>query len=84
MVISRADRIVHLCEMKFSDGVYNITADYEAKLRTRRDIFKQVTRTRKTVVQTFITTYGVGLGKHHGIVHSEVKMDRLFEKTAEN
>lgn len=84
MVISRADRIVHLCEMKFSDGVYNITADYEAKLRARRDIFKQATRTRKTVVQTFITTYGVGLGKHHGIVHSEVKMDRLFEKTAEN
>lgn len=78
MIIERADRIVHLCEMKFSEGVYNITAEYEAKLRARRDIFKQKTKTTKTIVHTFITTFGVGEGKHHSIVHSELTMDALF------
>lgn len=78
MIIERADRIIHLCEMKFSEGVYNITADYENKLRDRRDKFKMASRTRKSVVHTFITTFGLGQGKHHSIVHSEVTMDDLF------
>ena len=78
MIIDRADRIIHLCEMKFSEGSYNITNDYEIKLRKRRDLFKIKTKTKKTVVHTFVTTYGLGEGKHHGIVHSEVTMDDLF------
>ncbi len=78
MIIERADRIVHLCEMKFSEGAYNITKDYEAKLRSRQDIFRAKTKTRKTLVNTFVTTFGVGEGKHHSIVHSEVTLDDLF------
>jgi hypothetical protein len=80
MVIERADRIVHLCEMKFSESLYNITKDYETRLRERLNIFKVKTKTKKMVVHTFITTYGVGEGKHHSIVHSEVTMDDLFVK----
>lgn len=78
MIIERGDRIIHLCEMKFSEGVYNITADYENKLRDRRNKFKMASGTRKSVVHTFITTFGLGQGKHHSIVHSEVTMDDLF------
>lgn len=78
MIIERADRIVHLCEMKFSEGKFNITSDYETTLRKRRDIFKEKTKTKKSIVHTFVTTYGVGEGKHHSIVHSEVTMDDLF------
>jgi hypothetical protein len=80
MVIERADRIVHLCEMKFSESLYNITKDYETRLRERLNVFKVKTKTKKMVVHTFITTYGVGEGKHHSIVHSEVTMDDLFVK----
>ena len=36
------------------------------------------TKTRKTLVITFVTTYGVVDGKHKSIVHSEVTMDDLF------
>ncbi len=79
MLIERADRVIHLCEMKFSDGKYNITNEYETKLRNRRDVFRVVTRTKKSIVHTFVTTYGLGEGKHHSIVHSEVTMDDLFE-----
>ena len=33
----------------------------------------------KTIVNTFITTYGVANGKYRSIVHSDVTMDDLFE-----
>ncbi len=78
MIIERADRMIHLCEMKFSESTYNITKSYEMTLRERLGIFKQKTGTRKAVVHTFITTFGLGEGKHHSIVHSEVTMDDLF------
>ena len=78
MIIERADRIIHLCEMKFSVGKYVITKDYEMKLRERAGIFNTVTGNRKALVHTFITTYGVVDGKHKSIVHSEVTMDDLF------
>ena len=78
LVIERADRIIHLCEMKFSTGKYNISKDYEDKLRNRLGLFKSKTRTTKAVVHTFVTTFGLGEGKHHSIVHSEVTMDDLF------
>ena len=78
MIIERADRIVHLCEMKFSIGAYYIKAEYERQLRERSNLFKEMTKTNKTLVHTFITTYGVANVKNKSIVHSEVTMDDLF------
>lgn len=78
MLIERADRVVHLCEIKFSEQEYNITKDYEVRLRQRMSIFKQRTKTKKSLVHTFITTFGIGEGKHSSLVHSEVTMDDLF------
>lgn len=78
MIIDRADRIIHLCEMKFSETTYNVTKAYEMKLRERAAIFKLRTDTTKSLVHTFVTTFGVTDGKHKSIVHSEVTMDDLF------
>ena len=41
-------------------------------------IFKEDTRTRKSLVTTMVTTYGALRGIHSGIVQSEVIMDDLF------
>lgn len=79
MIIERADRIIHLCEMKFSENKYAITKEYEMKLRERAGIFNMATGNKKALVHTFITTYGVVDGKHKSIVHSEVTMDDLFK-----
>ena len=78
MIIERADRIIHLCEMKFSTDAYRIKPEYERRLRERSGLFKELTKTNKTVVHTFITTYGVANAKNKSIVHSEVTMDDLF------
>ena len=79
MVIDRADRVINLCEMKFSEEPYTITKDYEEKLRNRMAIFKAETKVRKSLVTTMVTTYGVLRGIHSGIVQSEVRMDDLFK-----
>lgn len=78
MIIERADRMIHLCEMKFSKDMYAITDTYERKLRERMSYFRMVTKTKKSLLHTFVTTYGVVNGKHKSIVHSEVTMDDLF------
>jgi hypothetical protein len=78
LVIERADRIIHLCEIKFSKDKYVITKDYEDKLRERSSLFRLKTKTKKSLTNTFITTFGVANGKHHSIVDSEITMDNLF------
>ncbi len=41
-------------------------------------MFKGTTKTDKTLVHSFITTYGVANVKDKSIVHSEITMDVLF------
>lgn len=78
LVIDRADRMTHLCEIKFSKGPYRITKEYELKLRERMEIFRELTKSKKSLVHTFITTYGVAEGSHNSLIHSEVTMNSLF------
>ena len=78
LVIDRRDRVVNLCEMKFSTGPFDITKAYSEKLRNRMSLFRSVTKTTKSLANTFVTTYGVKNGKYSGIVSSQATMDDLF------
>ena len=78
LVIDRADRCIHLCEMKFSVSPFIIDKDYEMRLRERMALFTEETQTRKTLLTTFVTSFGVKPSIHSGIVQSEVTMDDLF------
>ena len=59
LVIERSDRIIHLCEAKFSKELYSIDKDYELTLREKMAVFREETKTRKYLLTTMITTYGV-------------------------
>ena len=78
LIIERADRIIHLCEVKFSVGKYRISADLEQKIRERMMLFREKTHTTKSLTNIFITTYGVLLGEHSSVVDGEVTLDDLF------
>jgi len=71
-------RVVFIDEMKFSTDTYRIKPEYERRLRERSGLFKELAKVNKTLVHTFITTYGVANAKNKSIVHSEVTMDDLF------
>lgn len=79
LVIDRADRLINLCEMKFSVGPFDITKDYADKIRQRLSDFAVSSKTRKGLVSTFVTTYGVKQGKHSAIAESEVILNDLFK-----
>ncbi|MCL1805920.1 MAG: AAA family ATPase [Clostridiales bacterium] len=78
LVIDRADRVINLCEIKFTKGPFEIDRAYDLALRERIEIFRSETKTRKALHLTMITTYGVKPGKYAGVVQSEVNMDELF------
>lgn len=79
LLIDRDDRIINICEMKFSVGPFIINKDYEMKLRQRLSIFGAETKTRKGLSITFVTTFGIVQNLHSGIVQNQVVMDNLFD-----
>ena len=78
LLIERADRIINLCEMKFSVKPYRLSEDYEQALRNRMEIFQAKTKTTKSLFHTFVTTFGIVNGQHRSIVGSEATMNDLF------
>ena len=78
LVISRADKLIHLVEMKFAEKPYVITKDYEQRLRERKALFMEVTGVSRGPVLTFITPMGLSKGQHSSIVHSQLTATDLF------
>lgn len=81
LLIDRKDGVVNLCEVKFTDSEFVITKDYNADLRRKRSVFTHVTKTKKSVLTTLITTYPAFQNKYYSEeIHSEITMADLFEK----
>ena len=79
LLIDRADGVINVCEMKFASSEYEIRDGEERHVRSRRELFKELTGTKKAVHLTYVTTYGVKRNTHSGIVQSEVTLDDLFQ-----
>jgi hypothetical protein len=80
LLIDRRDQTINLCEMKFSLGEFEITKQYDERLRERTEFFRSSTKTRKSLHLTFVTTYGVKKNIYSGNVQSEVTLDDLFSE----
>lgn len=78
MVIDRADGMVNLCEVKFTDEPYVITPEYMHKLRLRRARYQQEIAPKKGVHLTMITSSGVILNPQKFEINSFVTLDDLF------
>lgn len=78
LVIERRDRIVDICEAKYSIDEFIIDKEYEGRLRNKLSIFKAATNTKSAVQLVMITTFGVKQNSHSGIVSANVTMDHLF------
>ena len=79
LLIDRADPTINLCELKFYADDYQLTDTYAQYLRQRREKFRQLTKTKKLLFNTLITTYGVKHSKSSlGQIDQVVTMDKLF------
>ena len=79
LVIDRNDNVVNLCEVKFSTGMYQIDKKTHESIRNKKATFIGSTRTRKAVVTTMITSYGLAKNLYSSEIMSEVTLDDLFE-----
>ena len=79
LLIDRRDMVIDLCEMKFSTEEYAITGEYDEHLRARKETFRAVTGTKKTLHTVFVTTYGLAKTKYSANVHDVVTLADLFE-----
>ena len=80
LIIDRKDRVINLCEIKYSINSYEITKVYDLNLRNKIGVFKASTKTKKAVFMTMITTFGLVKNQYaRSIVQNELTMDNLFD-----
>ncbi|TAD81735.1 MAG: ATP-binding protein [Bacteroidetes bacterium] len=78
LVIDRRDHVINLCEMKYAMHTFTINSAYAQELRQKMERFATATNTRKAVVLTMITTYGLAPNTHAALVQKTLTMDALF------
>ena len=78
LLIDRDDRVINLCEIKYSLNEFVIDREYDQRLRQKMAVFAQATGTAKTLQLTMITTFGVRKNQYSNLVGSQVTLDDLF------
>lgn len=74
----RRDKTINLCEIKFSSKEFEIDKDYDLNLKNKVAVFREVTKTNKTLQITMITTYGIKKNKYSNYVGKVIGLDDLF------
>lgn len=78
LVISRADRVIDLCEIKFWEGPFTITKKYRQELDNKINSFRDSLKSRRTLHLVFITTYGLKPNEYSGVVQNALTLECLF------
>ena len=78
MLIDRADRLINICECKFSSSDFVIDKEYDRKLRERQSSFVTETKTRKPTLMTLVTTFGLKRNEYSGRFQNVITADNLF------
>ena len=78
LVIDRRDRLVDLCEIKYSTHPFKVTLAMNDELRRKRWRFAEETKTRRGLRTVLIAAEGVANGSYRGEFHTLVTGDDLF------
>ncbi len=82
MLIERSDRVINVCEIKFTSSEFRIDKNYAMALRHKMDLFDQLPENKKkNLFLTMITSFGTEENMYaKELVRAEVKLDDLFAK----
>ena len=79
MLIDRKDQVINICEMKFAEDEFVIDKKYAAELRNKLATFRRITQTRKSLMLTLVSTFGLRENEYrHELVANDIKMEALF------
>ena len=80
LLLVRQDRVINMCEMKYSSSEYALNDATEKDIRTKILSFQLCTKTKMAIYPTLITTYGLLQNSHSGIIQSVITADDLFSR----
>lgn len=79
LLIDRADGVINICEMKFTDSQFVIDKRYANELRRKIEVYRHVTRATKPVMLTVVSGHGIKWNSYAAeLVASEVTADQFL------
>lgn len=78
LLISRADNIVNLCEIKFYNDLFTVDGDYYRVMMRRQSLIEPYLKRGMGIHNTLITTFGLFRNKYSGVFTNVVTLDELF------
>jgi uncharacterized protein len=80
MLINRADNAINLCEIKFYEDVIQYNEKLAQSLRTKRSRFRELSKTKSSIFNTLITTFGINKNEFNDSeIDNVIDMKCLFE-----
>ncbi len=78
LIVNRADNAINLCEAKFYNTEYIVTAEELQKMRLKKAYFHTATKSKKQLINTLITTYGLAPSQATDGIDKSLNMNALF------
>ena len=78
LLIDRRDQVINVCEIKYASAPYAVSKEYYLHMMERLELFRSQTGTRKALILTMITPYGLKPGGYASSVHQSLTIDDLF------
>lgn len=78
LLIDRNDKTITVCEMKYSDGEYEIDKAYDKYVQERLRRFKDVEKTTKTLQVAYVTPHGLYNNMYARKVKKQITAEHLF------
>ncbi len=79
MIIDRADGIVNICEMKFTNSPFSISPVYLVEMNLRRSRYQQEVAPKKGVQLTMVASSGLVKNPQASEINSVITLDDLFQ-----
>jgi hypothetical protein len=80
LLFDRQDHCISICEMKFSTGEFLIDKACAEGLAQKRDVFKNNSKTKKTLFIVMVTTFGTQTNSYKmGLVQNDITLQDLFK-----
>ncbi len=78
MILDRADDMIDICEVKYSQNEYVLTKRESERIANRVGTFQCETQTQKGVQVTMITTKGLKKNSYFDFVQNIVNLEDMF------
>lgn len=79
LIIDRKDNTINLCEIKYHNTIISFNSQDAQKIISRRERFRALTKTKKTLINTLISAYGANTnGPYLEAFDQQIRIDDLF------